>query len=527
MLGEYAQDPSRYFTSGSNFTLLDGEHYLNVSLVLNGVIDITIRGSDIEATLVYITTGGSISWINSQNVVLAFLRLKYEGNTAMSHSAMSFEASSVRISDVKFTGTNREAVYSQAIRMLQSTATIINCNFTGWHSTYGGAIFTLSSVITLSGYNSFVSNAAEEFGGGIYADNSMLTFTGVNTFQDNRARSYLTDNNEEGGGGGLYSIASYIRFDGFTIFERNGPIRTGTDLLGGGINVNNSTLRITGQALFSENSGKFGGCIQGYNSNISLEGQVTFSQSHMSGTVSLLSCNFSCVGKIDFTDNSVSGYGTAVYSVDSSITFNGEINFTNNTAQFGGGGALYAFRSQVYWQGDITFSNNSVGDYGGGVYIYESVLESVGNVTFRGNSAEYRGGGMYAIDSTANFSGRCSFSENRAVEGGGMGLEGNAELVLHSPIVMNFHRNLAISKGGALLYVTSTQCQNFSKATYRNCFFGLESESFSGSIVKLLNFTGNNATDAGTILYGFIHKWSRNDNSFTHHFRSTQTLLLC
>ncbi len=72
-LSEYLQDSTTYFTSGSNFTLLQGEHHLNETVALSGVTGITFRGEDTETTTISINTGG-IMWNNSQD---NSLKIKY------------------------------------------------------------------------------------------------------------------------------------------------------------------------------------------------------------------------------------------------------------------------------------------------------------------------------------------------------------------------------------------------------------------------------------------------------------------
>ncbi len=179
---------------------------------------------------------------------------------------------------------------------------------------------------------------------------------------------------------------------------------------------------------------------------------------------------------------------------------------------------MYGFKSTIHFQGNTRFVNNSAsGRIGGAIYMEQSILTCEGDTVFIGNSVEYRGGGVYAIDSTFNILGRATFLENRAVQGGGLGLEGSSQLVLHLPVTVNFDRNNATSKGGALLVDASavSQCQNASSVERSSCFFRIESTNssisdalnteevtkFSDSDI-LLNFMQNSATMAGTVLYG-------------------------
>ncbi len=311
-LSEYAEDPNTYFTLGSNFTLLEGEHHLNTSLILSGVTGITLRGDDKETTIISVAAGGSITWNSSQDVTISSLSIVYEGSTAKTHTALIYEdTTSVQISNVKLIGVNRETIYSQALRMIRSTANITDCSFSSWHSVNGGAAFTDASIITFYSLTTFMNNTSDESGGAIYAsNNSTILFNGTSMFLSNNAKSSSLST----GGGGLYGLGSNIEFNGFSVFKRNRPINESVRLIGSSMYVYNSTLRILTRAHFSENLGKYSGAIEAVDSDILLNGQITFNDNYFGGTISIFRCNFTFAGEITFMDNEAFFSGSAMYN---------------------------------------------------------------------------------------------------------------------------------------------------------------------------------------------------------------------
>lgn len=430
----------------------------------------------------------------------------------MSSSALLFSnTSEVEITNVMFTGFNNsdDESHSRALAFLQqSTAQLTNCSFYDGHASNGGAVYAIDSTVTFSGANRFARNTAGVSGGAIHSNNSNILITGTNTFVGNKARTLLTDSDT--GGGAIYAaVGTLIDISGFVEFVENGPnMDEGVFLIGAGVMVFNSTMHIRDRAVFSRNSGTYAGAIHGHNADISLLGQVTFSDNRYGGSVSLFGSNFTCDGQIQFANNVITtpeGFGSAIFSERSTISLSGTITFENNTVVKGVGGAIFTFDSRMYYRGDVRFSGNiAMGGIGGALCIDRTTLECEGRVTFTNNSAVHRGGGVYAIDSSVTITGSSSFTQNTAMEGGGMGFEGNAALVLQSPVSMVFDRNRASSIGGALLFLDSSaiaQCQNIS-IDKRNCFFRIETTKEYSIEDIHISLTKNVAASAGSELYG-------------------------
>ena len=505
-LGEYIKNSSVYFTSGSDFVFLEGEHILNVSVVLLRINSITLSGAG-SGTILSVSSAADISFIDSSEVVISSLQVSFQGSadSRSLKSALFFTNSSVEIANVRFTGSNMDRQHSRAISFFQSTAGVTNCSFLGGFSENGGAIHMEDSDVTFSGITMFRDNTADISGGAIYCSNSILVIQDNSTFSKNRATTLLTE--VISGGGAVFIMqGSYANISGFSHFVGNGPVREENFLQGGVFKVFNSTLNIQGHGVFTGNSGTFAGAIGAVDANISLQGSMTFSSNRYAGCISLFRSRLSCNGEVNFTNNEIivaEGFGSAIFSENSTISLSGRITFSRNTALNGVGGAMFTFNSNTHFRGEILFADNhAAGDIGGALCIDRSSLICDGNITFAGNLADYRGGGVYAIDSTITITGSSSFAQNMAVEGGGMGLEGNSKLVLMSPVNINFYRNQAETNGGAILFLDTSsiaQCQNISVEQI-DCFFRIDLDDSSTGI--RLNFTENTAGSAGRILYG-------------------------
>ena len=115
-------------------------------------------------------------------------------------------------------------------------------------------------------------------------------------------------------------------------------------------------------------------------------------------------------GKVAVMCNSLTAYGVLVDSVlDTSIN--------NCSFQYSVGTALGVFHSSLDLRGSNRFTSNCRGcikSGGGGIHACESTLSFNGNSIFRNNSAEF-GGGLYTYGSTLNFSGNSIFGSNSAV----------------------------------------------------------------------------------------------------------------
>ena len=456
-LSEYLNNRAQYFTSNTSFWFLEGYYFLESTLLLNDIVNLTMSGTGGRVRIA-MSEGGKIVCVNSEVIKLNSLEVYYYGQAENhSESALMFDNSrSIEINGVYFAGIGDDQDYSRAINYIQSTGSITNCSFSGGRADYGGAVAMLSSEITFIGVNSYTSNTAEVSGGAVYAEDCRLLFRGLNNFTRNRASTVYSPGNFTIGGGALYTSRTQAWLIGFTNFVDNGPINKNEFILLGGAVM----LR--------------------FGSNLTIEGRAVFS------------------------GNSADS-GAGLFSVNSSLSIMGEVSFVENFAEFSTGGAIFAFNSVVLCRGTVSFRQNYAVT-GGAIYIKRSALTFQESVTFDHNGARSGGGGTYALQSNVTTSGRASFVNNTAEAGGAMAFEGDeAQWVFHSPTTIDFYHNQAIVGGGVYfvdsnaLYVA--QCQNSSVEDIV-CFFKVEGEDSAANIDVQLNFVNNSAIDAGSVLYG-------------------------
>lgn len=454
-LSTYVRNADQYFTSNTEFLLLEGVHYLNALLTLNDVTNVTLSGVDTAATYIVMSAEAGISCANSVGMTLKLIEIQYGQSSAVVFS----DSYTVHITGVKF-NHDFQRDRSQALTLTHTTASITDCYFTNGHSENGGAININSSDVAFYGSNFFESNTADFSGGAVFAHDSVVAFSGNNTFLANRAGVAGLPTEYTTGGGAVFASQTVLQFDGFSNFTENKPIDEDYSLLGGAIMiVKRSQLHIWKSALFMNNSGYL---------------------------------------------------GAALFSINSSSCLSERVDFTNNTATFQGGG-VFAYFSNMSFLEDVIFANNTSGHDGGAIYIQSSILKYLGNVTFIGNSAISRGGyggGVYAVDSTVTISESIDFIENTARRGGGVGFEGVSQLVLQSPVTVNFLRNNAEEYGGGIYFHDSTttygiECRNISVEAANNCFFKVDAAN-SSSLDIHLNFMQNYAVSATAINGGAL-----------------------
>ena len=466
-LDDYVSNRDLYFITNANFILLEGEHYLNTSLALRNVVNVTMSGAVATRVTIVLLAEAALSCFNSQAIVFHSVDIIYHGKGgSFSKSALVFENSQTQIINVKFIGLVSNNLKSRGVSFIQSRGFLLNCSFLNGYSDYGGAIsLQNSSTVVLSGVD-FANNSAFMTGGAVFANNSELTFVGETLFFQNK----IDSSNFQSGllGGSAISISqTNVHFIAISNFTENGqtsvqPVsRVGVTVFGGAIFMQqNSLVLIQGEATFNNNSGDSGG---------------------------------------------------AVFSVNSSLTLSGNVKFINNDATSGFGGAISAYSSNINYQEEIIFELNSATS-GGAIFIENSIMDCLDNVTFASNTARFRGGAVYIVDSKMTVSGRIDFVENVADgDGGGVGLEGfTAQLVLQTPVTVIFYRNTA-NFGGALFYLDSNtmyidQCKP-TALEKKDCFFTNGVADISGDVEIHMNFIENHA-DAGVlccmeVLYNF------------------------
>ena len=255
--------------------------------------------------------GGAIHAVH--NVVLSFIGTNnFVNNSAIyNRGGAVYAAYNVELS---FNDTNNfvnnSAIHDRGGAMYISHHVVLT--FSGTSSfinnsatcSRGGAIYTSQyASLTFNGANNFIGNSVLDHGGAIYAlGNVTLVFTGTSNFISNSANKisggaiYAVTNtsmnftgtsnvscNSAGREGGAVFTASYVIlfFSGTMNFFNNSANSSGGAIFA----IGNTSLDITGTSSFISNSAVQGGAISAnVNSTLTFDGSITFTNNgHNSG----------------------------------------------------------------------------------------------------------------------------------------------------------------------------------------------------------------------------------------------------
>ena len=312
-------------------------------------------------------------------------------------------------------------------------------------------------------------------GAGMNIANSTVTFQGNNAFSDNLD-------------GGIASYYSTLQFIGVNQFTNNTATR------GGGISAIRSTINCRGNMTFEYNSAEQeGGGVYARGTRMTSENHIRF--------IGNTAIEYYSISNIEHY-----GAGGGLFAVeDSTVDFNAECDFINNSAVLGGG-LFSAVNTAVNINADSNFIDNSA-EVGGGVFAYQATVNISRESNFINNSAQVDGGGVYAeSDTTVYLSGTSNFMYNSAQNGGGVCADDAAKLYISGS--SNFMYNSAQLLGGgvcangdATVYLNGTS--NF---MYNSAQWGGGVYAWSDSTVYLSgtsNFMNNSAQWGGG-----VYAWS-------------------
>lgn len=435
-LDQYASQGAKYFTTGTTFQFLDGNHSMHSTVYLQNVSDVILSGKDSQVT-VLCKAGSIIRCENTANLTIQYITFMLY--TADNLSAISFfESNNISFFNLIFQGTSDLAeTLVRAAYCNHSEVVIVNCLFEGNTGYYGGAVFASGgSNITLVGV-AFNENKAKHSGGAIFVNGSSLLLNGSNTFAQNSA---VKD------GGGLCFLNSKI---GIARSDATKP----TDDSSMASETKEQVWQYSGHTPmllvsqldhcnnFSNNKAEYGGAIYFAKSVGSLSWGVTI-----------------------FHNNSAQ-YGGAIASLESMLTTNTKfLRFTANRAQVYGG-AFYGRNGSYHHETNVLhFDNNSAVHQGGAIYYQSGYLSLAGRASFTNNHAENTSSGaggaiLCAYNTTALFNGSAiDFVNNLGYTGGGaVGLY-NSMLVMNTKRV-SFVNNKAYGPGGGLLVASLSELQ--------------------------------------------------------------------
>ena len=439
---QYVQQTTRYFTPGSTFLFLPGNHTVRATLQLpisNVVLTKKERNSD-----VYIICSGIDSAISLQSVD----HIHIEGLAFILHNRYLLQTISalkvrhsrdIHISSSSFKGKLNLGVISvRAIFLSDSVVTITGCQFEGNTGDNGGAL-----------YQSFGTTNIHD---SIFSENQAL----------------------HGGGAIFVSNGEVVIHD--STFLRNRAMKCG-----GAIHISSSSLSLGGTYnLINENSAENGGgmCIRRVDSEHTL----------------LITIANSSTKHLNFTQNIANSSGGAIYAQRCSLflgtTAKNTHYFANNLGERGGaiyhesvGSATHLLqitgRSHFFNNSAVTLSNNV--SKGGAIHVFHNKVFFSGFAWFTNNKA-LQGGAIYMELSRAFLTAKSSitFIENFAEEAGGGIFASFSSMTTHNNTQLIFFCNKALGSGGA--YYITGNLPNTHKEVVIGDYIGNEAGVCGGAI---------------------------------------------
>ena len=310
---------------GASFT------YNNVTLVFNGNNNFFNNSAN--------SYGGAIHALGSRS-------LRFNGTSNFSHNS-AYSGGAILASGSLVLTFTRMNFFNNSVEPVGSICTKASTslnfsgasNFSRSSAESCGAINVL--VLTFNGTNSFIRNSAKSNGGAIYTENNtLLNFTGTNNFISNSA-------NRNGGGAIVALKSTSLRFIGANNFSHNSARFEG----GAVATADNAVFVFTGNNRF-------------FNNTVNSDGGVFYA-------VANIMLNFT--GTSSFSSNLAMQGGAIAANLNSKLTFDGMINFTNNghNTRDSRGGSLYLTISSILyiWPNTTVCWENNRANLGGAIYV--------------------------------------------------------------------------------------------------------------------------------------------------------------
>ena len=507
-LDQYAEQTTTYFTTGSTFVFLAGNHTVLNAVNISRISSLILRGDLDQNTTLLFQNEAMIHCEYITNLViekLTFL-LNYSDENRQISALNLTNSKDILINSSVFQRSEHSGKYlARAIYTAHSTLNIEKCVFKRNSAVDGGAVYAEVSSITLHG-NTFVDNRAESQGGAIFLSNCTVQMV-TNAFYRNKAESF---------GGAIMAQLSVISIlmnnnwwrvpnsanvtwycESVTMPLINSKLYRpqhflianvtyfyGNEAYGGGaIAAYNGALTILGCSLFSVNRAvSHGGAVYLYHGTIGIRLGASFFLSNTAsisgGAIDLSSGIFDlsssavfrsneansggaiCAklasqtilrarGKVNFEQNSALD-GGGIYSAESELICHGDLYFVGNVAERGGGLWIKGTGAAIYLI-SVDFINNTANICGGAIYIGVRIRIDFYNFTATGNS-------MSALcvleNNRLNFIGTAKFSKNAGKFGGGINIFSQNSIVSFKHVV--FDSNTALN-GGAIYSLYGTK----------------------------------------------------------------------
>ena len=534
-IDQYAEDTTRYFTTGSTFIFLTGNHSVSKTLSITNVHNLTLQGDGHVRSRTVKVISVNTANMRCQNVTsimvigLTFI-LTSNSFTSTLVSLEFLNSDEVIISKCIFLGGGYKLV--SAIYGSHSSITVINSLFKGNRGIFGGAISTSICTLTLIG-STFTGNIAPEDGSVVDISGGSLLLEGkINRFSNNFGKVIFCYD----------QCRIKITSGSLTYFENNTCELESSMCHSGTIGINTASMIILGTVHFIHNEVNEGGAIHAWIANVTLNGSsLTFegnTAKHEGGAIYMYNVSLTVLETAHFYSNKAYE-GGAIYTEKSNISFNGSlVTFEGNSAKRGGAIQLRLSR-MISSSGKLKFINNTAQLYGGAldigecfiankqldtfVRLGETLLDSntasiggsiraecanvsfQGAIIFKGNHANSNGGAIIALDSYCSFHLTTEFRNNSAANGGAMYIE-TSSLKLGDSAQINTSYNWAKQYGGAIYHKdapTFSQCNASNDLQYDElpfCF--LQTPTLESSFSLTISSFSDNAEISGNFLYG-------------------------
>lgn len=227
---------------------------------------------------------------------------------------------------------------------------------------------------------------------------------------------------------------------------QNIKLRNGTPAgSGGAIEINESTVILSGVELSNNNAGTIGGAIYCFGTGAGVAIVNSLIANNRAADSGGALYNSGCpvnISSSKFINNRAANAGGAIYNADFGTLDMGGALLQDNEAMDGPG--LYNAVDATAYLGGVDFYSNS-GGYGGGVE--NSGTFDITDSLFRENSVTGSGGGLWNLGGSVNIT-RTTFRQNRAYEGAGINSYGSHLAVDYA----NLTDNISSGSGGGLYH---------------------------------------------------------------------------
>ena len=457
-ISELAANTSSYISSNTTLVFTAGTHHLTANLTVSDVNNVSITSNGSHTTIVCMNHS-YINLIHSQSIHVSNMDFFGYGGINV-----------LNVEEFVLLNTvlNGQDKTKTSLRLIESTANIINCSFISntiedipvmylKMTDIDGLLVPYvlhSSVVVIDSDTSFSqckldNNVVKDSYSVMSVINSWVAVDS-STFVNNTAASYTrmyaisqegghvdisnsyfynnsnilfgsfnsslnVTNSSFSGNRGVYHL---LQYHGNILFARNSSFYNNNAIYGGVLHSEESSVMLE-TCSFDSNHAYYG-LLYATESNIIVEDcNFTHSTASVGAVISFFECEVNIRGDYAIVSNNT---GSFVAS-RSYVLFMGYTNFLNNQINAQDvdflGGAITLFLSVIHFDGSCNVSHNRA-ENGGAIHLSESKVYVNGNLTVTHNSANESGGGIYLYNSEMNCS-DCTLqlSHNTAKSRGG------------------------------------------------------------------------------------------------------------